>query len=936
MTEGERWVPSESIAYQPQVPYLIEGSIRENVLFGVSSDGCDEKHLQRALAAAQLAVDIRDPGSTLHAKGDGTDVGKRGTHLSGGQRARTALARSVYAVLRGAPIALLDDPVASVDNEVVQAAWEEAVLGAMKGATRVVVVNSQLLERLAATADRLVVLSEGRVAFCGTPDEAFKDQEVLGKALSGKYELSKSASRKQAKAYTWLTMGVAAVKDYAAFFGHPKEGDAFTEEHLGLIQKSSPTPLTFESLTEQGLVRESEAAEAEEPVPQRALPAPEPEEEEANGEDSALALADMLRESEPLRDFLRCQIPGSEEDTEPLLPSRAPLKLSPDEWESLRLKLQRIERQHRHGEPQGKAKLTTAQLVMHFLYVSAFMFAICMCLQVGSSFKDAAVLATISRWGAKSESESDTAYLWTLIWVFVGFALLGVLIQVLDGYGSLQLSVHLMGRVDESLVALGMPFFWRKKQLAEPQIRKVVNTDMGALANIARMPMMCIECLVLIAATSLHAPLVLVLMPVSFVGYYRMAFLPDWRNLQLYPAREQLQNAAWAKVVEQFDMLPAIRGLKRQHDFQRKTYRGIMVVGYSNFMDYQLQVLSAVYHHVIGAIFNAVALAVLIRMRSSGTDATTAYAFWTLVSNVNGRVNQLVNMYMPFKDLLKQYDQMQDIFCSDALETDEGAEAPPGWPAEGKIEFESVTFRYVAFLPPALKDVSLVVRPGEKLGVVGKTGSGKSTLMSLLLRLGPLKGVAPNSGGRVLLDGVDVATLRLTALRQRVAVVPQEPTLFAMTLKENVGEEFTDAEVLTALQWCGLEARQLTGKEEGPIADALTAALRPGSLSVGQQQLLMAARALVRRPRVLVLDECTASLDRESADRLLEVLNTHSKDATVLAIAHRLRFVLRSDRILVLSAGKVLACDTPARLLEQPDSYFAVNLRYEQQQEGGE
>jgi len=353
-------------------------------------------------------------------------------------------------------------------------------------------------------------------------------------------------------------------------------------------------------------------------------------------------------------------------------------------------------------------------------------------------------------------------------------------------------------------------------------------------------------------------------------------------------------------------------------------------------MDYQLQVLSAVYHHVIGAIFNAVALAVLIRMRSSGTDATTAYAFWTLVSNVNGRVNQLVNMYMPFKDLLKQYDQMQDIFCSDALETDEGAEAPPGWPAEGKIEFESVTFRYVAFLPPALKDVSLVVRPGEKLGVVGKTGSGKSTLMSLLLRLGPLKGVAPNSGGRVLLDGVDVATLRLTALRQRVAVVPQEPTLFAMTLKENVGEEFTDAEVLTALQWCGLEARQLTGKEEGPIADALTAALRPGSLSVGQQQLLMAARALVRRPRVLVLDECTASLDRESADRLLEVLNTHSKDATVLAIAHRLRFVLRSDRILVLSAGKVLACDTPARLLEQPDSYFAVNLRYEQQQEGGE
>uniref|UniRef100_A0A7S2AQI3 ABC transporter domain-containing protein n=1 Tax=Alexandrium andersonii TaxID=327968 RepID=A0A7S2AQI3_9DINO len=95
----------------------------------------------------------------------------------------------------------------------------------------------------------------------------------------------------------------------------------------------------------------------------------------------------------------------------------------------------------------------------------------------------------------------------------------------------------------------------------------------------------------------------------------------------------------------------------------------------------------------------------------------------------------------------------------------------------------------------------------------------------------------------------------------------------------------------------------------------------------------MAARALVRRPKVLILDECTASLDRESADRLLEVLSSRSKGVTVLAIAHRLRFVLKSDRILVLSMGKVVACDTPAKLLEQPDSYFSVNLRYEQQEE---
>jgi len=360
-----------------------------------------------------------------------------------------------------------------------------------------------------------------------------------------------------------------------------------------------------------------------------------------------------------------------------------------------------------------------------------------------------------------------------------------------------------------------------------------------------------------------------------------------------------------------------------------------MVVCYSNMMNFQLEILMGFYQHIVGAIFNAVAMVLMINMKIEGSDSTTAYTFWMLASNFSGKVNGIVNMYNPFKDLLKQYDQMQDLFCSDTLENNEGDCPAEDWPSAGKLEFEDVTFRYVAYMPAALKGISFSVKPAEKLGVVGKTGSGKSTLVSLLLRLGPLHGVAPGSGGRVLLDGVDVSTLRLSELRRRVAVVPQEPTLFSMSLKENVGEEFTDAEVLTALQWCGLDARQASGTD-GPVADALAAPLRAGGLSVGQQQLLMAARALVRRPKILVLDECTASLDKESADRLLEVLGTHSAEATVLAIAHRLRFVLHSDRVLVLEAGRVIACDTPANLLAQPDSYFATNLRYEQQEDGAD
>jgi len=166
--------------------------------------------------------------------------------------------------------------------------------------------------------------------------------------------------------------------------------------------------------------------------------------------------------------------------------------------------------------------------------------------------------------------------------------------------------------------------------------------------------------------------------------------------------------------------------------------------------------------------------------------------------------------------------------------------------------------------------------------------------------------------------------VRLPALRRAVAVVPQEPTLFKASLKQNLGgEDLTDAEALAALQRCGLDARQTTGKATLP--EALAAEISASTLSAGQQQLLMAARALARRPRVLVLDESTACLDREAADHLHEVIHAHCGEVTVLSIAHRLRFVANSDRILVLGpGGEVLALDTPARLLEREGGYFAT------------
>jgi len=224
----------------------------------------------------------------------------------------------------------------------------------------------------------------------------------------------------------------------------------------------------------------------------------------------------------------------------------------------------------------------------------------------------------------------------------------------------------------------------------------------------------------------------------------------------------------------------------------------------------------------------------------------------------------------------------------------------------------------------ALKHFSADIRGGEKIGVVGATGSGKSTLVNLLFRLGPLKGVAPSSGGVVSIDGVDIASLTLECLRAALGIVPQEPVVFSGSLKDNLGgDSVTDVAALTALVSCGLPslARHTSLDKE----------LLASDLSLGEVQLLAAARALLRCPKVLVLDEATAALDKDSADRLLGVISTQAANTTVLSIAHRLTFVLGCDRILVLRRGGTLeAFDTPSELQRDQDSYFVRQLRAEQ------
>ncbi|KAJ3614567.1 hypothetical protein NHX12_018139 [Muraenolepis orangiensis] len=244
---------------------------------------------------------------------------------------------------------------------------------------------------------------------------------------------------------------------------------------------------------------------------------------------------------------------------------------------------------------------------------------------------------------------------------------------------------------------------------------------------------------------------------------------------------------------------------------------------------------------------------------------------------------------------------------------DHSTQVPVSWPDRGKLEFAGAVLCYREGLPNALDGVSLLVHPGEKVGVVGRTGSGKSSLFLAMFRL-----VELNRGG-ILLDGLDISTLGLAQLRSRLAIIPQDPILFSGSVRENLDPcgHHPDHILLDALKHCHLDP--LVARMGGLGAEVGD---RGRCLSLGQRQLLCLARALLTQANVLCIDEATASVDQQTDRLLQETIRDKFRGKTVLTIAHRINTIMDSDRVLVMHAGKVVEFDTPATLLQNDQSLF--------------
>ena len=243
------------------------------------------------------------------------------------------------------------------------------------------------------------------------------------------------------------------------------------------------------------------------------------------------------------------------------------------------------------------------------------------------------------------------------------------------------------------------------------------------------------------------------------------------------------------------------------------------------------------------------------------------------------------------------------------------------WPEDGNVEFKGVTLRYRPTTQPVLKNLSFQVLPGTKVGIVGRTGAGKSTICISMSRIVEL------FEGSVEIDGVDISQIDLQKLREKVTVIPQDPTLFTGSLKFNLDpfDRTDDEKMESLLRKAGLSdllnRSENADKDERGINMKITEGGK--NLSAGERQLICICRAILRKNKIVILDEATANIDVITEQKIQRLIDEEFTGSTVVTIAHRLNTIIKSDYVLVLSRGELVEYDTPQNLSQNKNSEFA-------------
>jgi len=894
---------TESVAYCAQQAWLVNGTIKENIVF---ASPWDAKRYKNVIVACSLQRDLEILDS-----GDQTLVGEKGVTLSGGQKQRISLARALYCNARHV---LLDDVLSAVDSHTAKWIFDNALLGPlMYNRTCILVTHNAVL--CLPQAAYAVVLDNGRICAQGTAQEVIASG-TLHEDLS-KLE-SKPASRGPSRTPSDVGgEGVEAAVE-TEFHIHEPNGIPNGDPLMKVPTKDIP-----------GMNSTAESAQ--------------PDEKKSTG---AIKFSIIFMYLRSMGGWFYWTVAGISFALQQL--SQVSTNVWIRQWANAYAKKEAISTM---SVPHNQTDLT---------YVRGGVSSSFSCLRSGSCVWNIPGLTTQSpsdmNVATTTNSEVDAGY-------YLGvYAVLGVAYMFITLFregvlfsGSIGASKRIHRQLMESITRAKFRFF---DSTPLGQIMNRFSKDIEAIdQEVAPVAVGFVHCLfsiiTIIILISAITPGFLIAGFFITILYFLIGrfYISSSRDLKRL---ESIQRSPlYQQFGETMSGTTTIRAYGDERRFIRDNLNKINTHSRPFIYLWAANRWLAFRVDVVGALVSFFAGAFVVTSVGK-IDAGAAGLAMTYAVTFTENVLWFVRLYSSNEQNMNSVERIKEYLDVDqeaALIVEDNRPAA-NWPSKGSVEFIGYSTRYRSDFDPVLKDITFKILPGEKVGVVGRTGAGKSSLALALFR------ALEAEQGKILIDDVDIGLIGLQDLRENIVMVPQDPTLFTGTLRTNLDPFglFTDEEIFTALRGVQLISgpSAANSRPETPVqtirkndkrspASSTTAAgsitdtsamenknifrnlsstvAESGSnLSQGQRQLLCLARALLKAPKVLLMDEATASIDYATDARIQETIREIKN--TTLTIAHRLQTIIDYDKVLVLDKGEIVEFGDPFDLISKADGVF--------------
>ncbi|XP_054155706.1 ATP-binding cassette sub-family C member 2-like [Oppia nitens] len=424
----------------------------------------------------------------------------------------------------------------------------------------------------------------------------------------------------------------------------------------------------------------------------------------------------------------------------------------------------------------------------------------------------------------------------------------------------------------------------------------------------------CLQCIGIVVSISILTPMFLIPLAVTVVVYYFLQNIYIKASCQLRRLESISRSPINSHLEETLNGLSSIRAYDCRDRFIRESDNRIdnnskclyPYIVANSWLLTRLQVLSSI------LVLFAAVFGVINKDRLTGADIGLSLAN---AITLTGILEFFIDSLAQTQANLVSFERI-DEYCGLNTEADwqSATKLPDNWPEKGCVRFDGYGTRYRQGLDLVIKGIDIDIKSGEMIGIVGRTGAGKSSLTLALFRL-----IEP-AMGRIVIDGIDISQLGLHELRSRLTIIPQEPVLFSGTIRSNLDpfDKFSDDDLWSVLEQSHLKEFVLSTDAglDHPVTES------GDNMSVGQRQLVCLARALLRHTSILILDEATAAVDVETDALIQQTIRQEFKSCTVLTIAHRINTILDYDRVLVLSDGRVAEFDSPDKLLDDRTTIF--------------